>query len=291
MNGNQIVKELAEALSSVAELTVTPSSISRMQKVFQLGGRFSGFVYLKAIAKYPHRWGITKNTLDKIKSQHKPWAVILLHDSKDTGYFIFSAEAHKRIAKNLWPFHQGDYKITEGKSLVGIPHFSSVKELLDLLSSQLKEPIVSVESKIQSLIQETGPLRQQIKAWRGGESLSHKELKEYVASHPGVLGLEANVAPFVEFPFPSGDQADIAFDLGNNRWVVVEIELEGSTETFLGLFQAVKYRALQQAVLMVRGTQGKVEGFLVAYSIPEEIKHLAELLGIKVVEVVSQRDD
>ena len=283
-NGNQIVKELVEALSAVSDLTVTPSSVSRMRKVFQLSGQLNGLIFLHGIAKYPHRWGITKNTMGKIKSQRKPWAVILLHDSKDTGYIISSVEAHNRIARSLWPFHQGDYKITEGKSLVDIPHFSSVNELLDLLPTQLTETF-SVESAIQNAIHETEQLHRRMTAWQGGESSSHKELKEYVASHPEVLGLEATVVSFLEFSFPSGDQVDIAFDLGNNRWAVVEIELGGSTQTLVGLFQSVKYRALQQAVLTVRGAEGKVDGFLVAHSIPEETERLAELLGIKIAEV------
>ena len=37
MNRNQIVKELIEVLSAVSDLTVTPSSVSRMRRVFQLG--------------------------------------------------------------------------------------------------------------------------------------------------------------------------------------------------------------------------------------------------------------
>ena len=283
-NGNQIVKELVEALSAVSDLTVTPSSVSKKRRVFQLDGRFNGFIFLHGIAKYPHHWGITENTMSKIESQHKPWAVILLHDSKDTGYIISSVEAHNRIAKSLWPFKQGDYKITEGKSLVDIPHFSSVNELLDLLPTQLTE-MFSVKSAIQNAIRETEQLRRRITAWQGCESSPHKELKEYVASHPEVLGLEANVVSFLEFSFPSGDQADIAFDLGNNHWTVVEIELGGSAQTLIGLFQAVKYRALQRAVLTVQGNEGKVDGFLVAHSIPEETKRLAGLLGIKIAEV------
>ncbi len=37
-NGNQIVKELVEALSAVSDLTVTPSSVSKKRRVFQLDG-------------------------------------------------------------------------------------------------------------------------------------------------------------------------------------------------------------------------------------------------------------
>ncbi len=36
-NGNQIVKELIEVLPAVSDVTVTPSSVSKMRRVFQLG--------------------------------------------------------------------------------------------------------------------------------------------------------------------------------------------------------------------------------------------------------------
>lgn len=283
--GDQIAEELVEELSAVSDLTITPSYVSTKHKVIELSGRINGLIYLKSIAKYPHHWGITKNTVDKIESQGKPWCVILLHDSKETGYFISSSEYYNRTAKKLWPFQQGDYKITEVKSLVDIPHFSSVIELLALLTTQLVEKF-SVESEIQKAIKRMEPLGRKIITWQGGESTSHKELKEYIASHPKILGLKGKVRSYLEFTFPSGDRVDIAFDLGGNRWTVIEIKGEGSVQqTLIGLFQAVKYRALQQAVLAFRKTDGKVDGFLVAPSIPEKIKHLARLLNIKIAEV------
>ena len=120
---------------------------------------------------------------------------------------------------------------------------------------------------------------------QSGESLRHKELKEYVASHPELIGLPQITSSFIEYPFPSGDKVDIAFDLSDNKWVVVEIEIEGSTENLIGVFQVVKYRALQQAVLQAQEIIGKVEGILVAHSIPEEIKRLAKILNINCFEL------
>jgi hypothetical protein len=285
MKGDQIVRDLVKELREVADLTVTTSSISRMGRVFQLDGKFNGLIYLGTRAEYPHHWGITKNTIDNIETQRKPWCVILLHDSAYTGYVISSAEYHSRIAKNVWPYHQGGYKITEGKSLVSIPHFSSIDELVNLLTTQLAETF-SISSTIQIITQKMDILRRQGTEGPKGESTSHKELKEYVASHPEILGLKGKVYSFLEFSFPSGDQADIAFDLGCNCWAVVEIELEGLLNTLVGLFQAVKYRALQQAVLRAREIEGKVDGFLVARSVPRETKYCAKLLDIKVAEVM-----
>lgn len=134
MNGNQLVRGLVKELLKSEDLTVTKSSLSRMGKVFQLVGKVSGCIYVKAIASSRHYWGITKNTVDKIEAQRNPWCVILLYESKNTGYVISSAEYHKRIKEGLWPYAQGDYKISEKKSLVGIPRFSTVDELVDIIS-------------------------------------------------------------------------------------------------------------------------------------------------------------
>jgi len=139
MNGNQIVRELEKELSKSQDFTITQSSISRMGRVFQLHGKVNGFVYVHAIASSRHYWGITKNTVDKIKTRRSPWCVILLYESKNTGYVISSAEYHKRIKEGLWPDKQGDYKISEKKSLSGIPNFSTVDELVGLLSGVLSE--------------------------------------------------------------------------------------------------------------------------------------------------------
>ena len=138
---------------------------------------------------------------------------------------------------------------------------------------------------IQEAIQKTEVTHKKTKTSQGGESLAHKELKEYVASHPEKIGLPQNALPSIEHSFPSGDRVDIIFDLGNNKWTVVEIELEGLTQNFIGLFQVVKYRALQQAILKTQEITGEVRGHLVAYSIPDEIKKYAKLLDITTIEL------
>lgn len=139
MNGNQLVRELIKDLSKIPDLNVTKSSISKMGRVFQLHGKVNAFIYVHAIAPSPHHWGITKNTVDKIETQQNPWCVILLYESKNTGYVISSAEYRKRIKEGLWPYKQGDYKISEKKSLSGIPNFSTVDDLVVLLSYILSE--------------------------------------------------------------------------------------------------------------------------------------------------------
>ena len=102
-------------------------------------GKVNAFIYVHAIAPRRHYWGITKKTVDKIEAQRNPWCVILLYESKNTGYVISSAEYHKRVKEGLWPCKQGDYKISEKKSLYGIPNFSTIDDLVVLLSNVLSE--------------------------------------------------------------------------------------------------------------------------------------------------------
>jgi len=66
---------------------------------------------------------------------------------------------------------------------------------------------------------------------------------------------------------------------------MVEVELEGLEETTIGLFQAVKYKALQDAVLQTTETAGTVFGALVAHRVEPRVRAMAERLGIFVAEV------
>ena len=137
MDGSELVRNLVKLLSDLPGLNVVSSGLSRMGRVYQLDGYVNGLIYIKAIAHPPHHWGITENTVHKIKHQRKPWCVILLYDSSNTGYVISSVEYDKR-SDGLWPDAQGDYKISSGKSLVGIPKFRRIDELLTILSKVLR---------------------------------------------------------------------------------------------------------------------------------------------------------
>ena len=73
----------------------------------------------------------------------------------------------------------------------------------------------------------------------GGEGESHRELKEYVAQHPEVIGLEQESAPQTEFLFVSGDRADIVFGTGPDTWAVAEIKNGDTAELVKGIYQVV----------------------------------------------------
>jgi hypothetical protein len=141
MDSNSLVEGLKESLSNLQAIEVEYSSISSRNRVFELKGKLNGFIYVHIRTAPPYHWGITKNTVDKIKTQGKPWCVILLCESPNKGYVISSKDYDEGTQSNLWPNAQGDYKISSGKSLVGIPKFTTAEELLGILfKTSLRTP-------------------------------------------------------------------------------------------------------------------------------------------------------
>jgi hypothetical protein len=96
----------------------------------------------------------------------------------------------------------------------------------------------------------------------GGEGSDHRKLKDQIADNPGLVGLRNVRKRFKEYPFPSGDIADIVFELENNRYAVVEIE---TSDPLPGCYQALKYRTLKCAELGVSITSSIVEAIVVAW--------------------------
>lgn len=123
------------------------------------------------------------------------------------------------------------------------------------------------------------------KFFGGGESDAHKQLKNYVAEHPEVIGLPASATPFVEHSFRSPDRADIVFQLDDDRRVAVEIELEGGVNTLIGGWQAVKYRTLLCLESNEPLGSPKCACVLVAKSIPASTQEWCQRYGVACFEI------
>jgi len=124
------------------------------------------------------------------------------------------------------------------------------------------------------------------KGYGGGESDAHKAQKNWVADNPTEVGVPANFDKIViEAPLLSGDIVDVMFSDGN-AFYPVEVKSIISTDDDLrrGLYQCVKYRAVQEAqelpvkaaVTPVLVTERKLSG---------ELEALRKRLGIKHCEV------
>jgi hypothetical protein len=123
----------------------------------------------------------------------------------------------------------------------------------------------------------------------GGESAAHKKLKNYVAKHPEIVDLPANVGPgTIEVELPSGDRLDVFFTHGQDC-IAVEVKSSLSTvqDITRGIFQCVKYCAVIEAQQVSKGVPQSARAVLVLEGkLPEELMGLRNRLGIEVCEQI-----
>jgi hypothetical protein len=104
----------------------------------------------------------------------------------------------------------------------------------------------------------------------GGEGQNHKKLKDWVLNHPEEIGLHHVMDRHMEYEFPSGDRADLVFDLAENRHAVVEIETDNLDLIKAGAFQALKYKVLKCAEIGSDIKSERVQAILVAWRDPDD---------------------
>jgi len=262
----------------IERLRLTPKNRS----VYELSGNMNCLLSLHYISHRPYRWGVTANVIEELQKQTKPWVVVLFFNSYQTGYLLSSSDVLDYISKKIWPLAKdGDYKpAAPGSYLANNTPFNSFDDFLARLSF-----ILSATTNIQTAIEDAVKQADTLRRRGTGESTKHRNLKNYIKEHPECVGLDGTVFATTEYPFPSGDRVDVAFESSGNSWTVIEVEQEGLAQTIIGLFQAVKYKALQEAVLVSKSVQGSVDAVLVAKSIPVQVKTLAEVLKIKTFEI------
>ena len=141
------------------------------------------------------------------------------------------------------------------------------------------------------------PLNPQLKQPSGhrsspGESKAHKLFKNYIAHHPGAVGLKKSLAPGeTEYKLPSGDIPDVLFESAQCR-IAVEVKSHISNEDDLkrGLFQCVKYRAILRACRSLEGKTYEADALLaIEGSLPKGLISVKNTLGVKVVENIRIR--
>jgi len=111
----------------------------------------------------------------------------------------------------------------------------------------------------------------------GGEGAEHKQLKEWIAENPQVIGLE-NVRQYeLEHTYISGDAVDILFKLSDDTDIVVEIE---TNIPLPGCHQAIKYRVLRCAEKKLNLDSKNVRAIIVAWKIPEHVREFCNKYDI-----------
>jgi hypothetical protein len=118
----------------------------------------------------------------------------------------------------------------------------------------------------------------------GGEGIDHKTLKEYVATCPSIALGEDGITTFkMEYPFRTGDRADVILKDDTGRYIGVEVEISQNDKQIEGLLQTIKYRH------MVAVTEGvtfeECRAVLIAYSLSNGIKELCRRYDVKAVEI------
>ncbi len=100
----------------------------------------------------------------------------------------------------------------------------------------------------------------------GEESEAHLKLKEFIAANPDkTLGEPGLKTIQVEYPFPTGDRADIYLQDKFGRPIGLEIELSQDENCFEGALQAIKYRFMLAMVIGVPFDETR--SILVAYKL------------------------
>ena len=131
---NDFIKALSEREGHrISRIRLTPKNRS----VYELSGKLNCLLSLHYISHPPYRWGVTANVVEKLKTQPKPWAVVLFYDSYETGYLLSSTDVIY-YTKNVWPLAgDGDYKPAPGNYLAKNVPFRSLEGFLSQLLSML----------------------------------------------------------------------------------------------------------------------------------------------------------
>lgn len=118
----------------------------------------------------------------------------------------------------------------------------------------------------------------------GGESATHRNLKEYVAANPSAALKEPGLRTVhIEYPFPTGDRADIVLADAHDRVVAVEVEPSVGDSDIVGPLQAIKYRFMLEWVS--NREPGDSRAILVAHSISPQIRELCCIYDVECIEV------
>lgn len=115
---------------------------------------------------------------------------------------------------------------------------------------------------------------------KGGEGKIHKALKEKIATNPSqVLGEDGLSLIHVEYPYPTGDRADLILKNAENQYIAVEVEVAVDLYDLSGVLQAIKYSRMY--AIECRRKFEEVKAYLVAHQISDGVKDLCRQYDIE----------
>ena len=132
--GARIVTDFVAAVDVSGHYKITRTSLS--QNVFQISGDADVLIYVKGRAEEPYTWGVTANVITRLEQQEKKWFVVLLYESKNTGYFLPASDVLEYM-QTTWPLGaDGDYKPATGGYLRNHQPFFSFATFLELMDQK-----------------------------------------------------------------------------------------------------------------------------------------------------------
>lgn len=166
----------------------------------------------------------------------------------------------------------------------GLRAFGDKNSGLKHISEEVHQKILIAFNQKQA--DETKPVKRNPRQYvprkygQGGEGPEHKRLKERVAANaPKILGEEALTLIQTEYPFPTGDRADILLKTSENQYVAVEIEVAVDMGDISGVLQAIKYSRMY--AIECRRKFEEVRAVLVAHKISDDVRNLCKQYGIE----------
>lgn len=122
----------------------------------------------------------------------------------------------------------------------------------------------------------------------GGEGEEHKKLKEYILTHPEILGISGIVKAETEYQLPSGDRLDVYFELSNGDKIAIEVKPSISDDADLtrGIFQCVKYNSILEAIRKVEAGDYSCKAILLSNRELSQLhRHLIDTLSVDNIEL------
>jgi len=124
-------------------------------------------------------------------------------------------------------------------------------------------------------------------------SPEHIALRDYVANHPEIIGLQSSNKGITEYPLKSGDQVDVVFET-ETEIIAIEVKSwrSGNDDIERGLFQNVKYKSVLEAETKILKTQKTVKTILVLENeFPANLQHIKTQLELSVLSNIKPQNE
>ena len=126
----------------------------------------------------------------------------------------------------------------------------------------------------------------------GPETDAHKDLKAWVAAHPGIFERYGKFRrASMEHRLASGDRLDVFFKNAEMH-LAVEIKANGASDAEVqrGIYQCIKYRATLRAMQLAGSQPPNAQAVLVLDRRPSSVvAHLAGRLSVSIINVEDRR--